>query len=43
MADALIPISLTDDHVIVRKGFKDIISSFGEFEVVLEADNGEEL
>ena len=38
-----ISISLTDDHIIVRKGFKDIINAFGSYEVTMEADNGEEL
>jgi len=43
MPDAPIRLALADDHVIVRKGFRDIIASFGEFEVVIEADHGDEL
>jgi len=43
MSTKTISVSLTDDHVIVRKGFKDIINAFGSYEVVMEADNGEEL
>lgn len=40
---APIRLALADDHVIVRKGISEIISSFGGFIVNLEANNGEEL
>lgn len=43
MPEKHITIALTDDHVIVRKGFKDIINSFGDFKVTIEANDGEEL
>jgi two-component system, NarL family, invasion response regulator UvrY len=39
----MINIALADDHMILRKGVKDIISSFGGFEVIMEASNGKEL
>ena len=38
-----IKIALADDHVMVRKGIKEIISSFGGFDIILEANDGEEL
>jgi len=38
-----IKIALADDHVMVRKGIKEIISSFGGFDIIIEASDGEEL
>ena len=34
-------VALVDDHTIVREGFKALVNSFGNFEVVTEAKNGE--
>ena len=36
-------IILADDHVLIRHGIKNLLSQSGEFEVVGEASNGEEL
>src|SRR6185437_12661120 len=38
-----IRIALADDHGIVRKGISEIISTFGNFNVEIEASNGKEL
>jgi DNA-binding NarL/FixJ family response regulator len=38
-----IKIILADDHILVREGFKSLLSKKKEFEVVGEAENGEEL
>lgn len=43
MENITINIAIADDHTIVRKGFKDIITAFGNCNVIHEADNGEEL
>lgn len=36
-------IALADDHWMVRKGIIELIAAFGDFEVILEAGDGEEL
>lgn len=38
-----IKIILADDHILVREGFKSLLSRKKEFEVVGEAENGKEL
>ena len=38
-----IKVALADDHTIVRKGIKEIINSFSEFEVVMDANSGKVL
>jgi two-component system, NarL family, invasion response regulator UvrY len=38
-----IKIAIADDHTILRKGVIELIRSFDEFELVLEAINGEDL
>jgi len=38
-----IRIALTDDHAVLRKGVGDILNSFDNCEVVMEAENGKEL
>jgi DNA-binding NarL/FixJ family response regulator len=38
-----IKIILADDHILVREGFKSLLSKKKEFEVVGEAENGQEL
>lgn len=35
-------VALVDDHTLVRKGLVGLISSLGDYEVVLEAGNGKE-
>lgn len=37
-----IRIALADDHALVRKGIKEILTSFG-FEICIDANNGQEL
>ena len=36
-------IALIDDHVIVRKGLRNLVESFDEFDVVFDVENFEEL
>ena len=36
-------IILVDDHIVVRNGLKQVIESFGPYEVVTELDNGSSL
>lgn len=38
-----INICIVDDHAIVRQGLKELLSNLGNFEVVAEYDNGNEL
>lgn len=38
----MIKILITDDHPIVRSGLRALLSSQSDFEIVGEADNGEE-
>jgi two-component system, NarL family, invasion response regulator UvrY len=38
-----IQVSLVDDHVLLRNGLASLISSFEEYEVLFEADNGIQL
>lgn len=40
---SVIRLAIADDHEIVRKGVKEIITSFGGFEIEIEASNGKEL
>ncbi|ACL06674.1 two component transcriptional regulator, LuxR family [Desulfatibacillum aliphaticivorans] len=40
MTQSTIKILITEDHALVRKGLKSLISSRSEFQVVGEADNG---
>ena len=35
-----IKVALTDDHILLRKGLAGVVDSFGEYEVLFEADNG---
>jgi DNA-binding NarL/FixJ family response regulator len=39
----MIKIAIADDHILMRKGVVEIIASFGEFKVIIEADNGLDL
>ncbi len=39
----MIKIALADDHTILRKGLAEILSKFDNFEVVMEAGDGQEL
>jgi two-component system invasion response regulator UvrY len=39
----MIYVAIADDHILMRKGVVEIITSFGEFRVIIEADNGLEL
>jgi len=43
MKNGKIKIALAEDYTIVRKGIKEIIESFSEFEVTLDVSNGKEL
>jgi DNA-binding NarL/FixJ family response regulator len=38
-----IRIAIADDHTIIRKGVMELINTFGEFEVILDAVNGADL
>lgn len=38
-----IKVALVDDHVLLRKGLAALVSSFDDFTVVFEADNGQDL
>ncbi len=35
-----IKVALADDHVLLRKGLAGVVDSFGDYEVLFEADNG---
>jgi two-component system, NarL family, invasion response regulator UvrY len=35
-----IKVALADDHVLLRKGLAGVVDSFGDYEVIFEADNG---
>lgn len=39
----LIKIAVADDHTVMRKGVIELINSFGEFKVIMDAVNGKEL
>lgn len=39
----MINIAIADDHNLIRKGIVEIISSFPQFKVIIEASNGAEL
>jgi two-component system invasion response regulator UvrY len=41
--EKVINLAIADDHFVVRQGIKDIINSSGEFEVTIEANDGQEL
>ncbi len=43
MADKTILVAVADDHAIVRKGIIELINNFGNFKVIIEAANGQEL
>lgn len=38
-----IKVAVADDHTVMRKGVIELINSFGEFHVVMDAVNGKEL
>ncbi len=38
-----IKIALADDHQLIRKGLRLLFESFGKFEIIFEASNGQEL
>ena len=38
-----ITIAITDDHVVVRTGLAGLIHSLGNYKVIIEASDGEEL
>ena len=40
---SVVKIAITDDHKIFRKGLKTTLQDAEQFEVVMEADNGQEL
>ena len=42
LSDSLIRVLIADDHAIVRKGIRALLSEAGGFEVVGEAGNGQE-
>ncbi len=35
-----IKVALADDHILLRKGLAGVVDSFGDYEVLFEADNG---
>jgi two-component system, NarL family, invasion response regulator UvrY len=37
-----IKVALADDHVLLRKGLAGVVNSFGNYEVLFEADNGKQ-
>lgn len=37
-----IKVALADDHILLRKGLAGVVDSFGEYEVLFEADNGKD-
>lgn len=37
-----IKVALTDDHILLRKGLAGVVDSFGDYEVLFEADNGKD-
>ena len=41
--NSTITLALADDHHLFRKGLGAILSSYPEFEIVCEAENGQEL
>jgi two-component system invasion response regulator UvrY len=43
MKDKQIKIAIADDHTLFRKGIIELINSFGEFQVIIDAVNGKEL
>ncbi len=38
----MIKVALVDDHALLRGGLASVINSFGEYEVIFEADNGKQ-
>jgi len=43
MANKKINIALADDHVLLRNALKELIHTFGNYKVIIEADNGKDL
>lgn len=43
MKKKLITVAIADDHTILRKGVIELINSFGDFEIIIEATNGQNL
>jgi DNA-binding NarL/FixJ family response regulator len=41
-SDKMIRVAICDDHEVVRRGFKDILSAIGDIEISAEAANGRE-
>src|ERR1041384_2550401 len=39
----LITVALADDHVLLRNALATLINNFGEFKVIIQASNGNEL
>jgi two-component system invasion response regulator UvrY len=37
-----IKVALADDHILLRKGLAGVVDSFGDYEVLFEADNGKD-
>ncbi len=42
MKQQKIKVALTDDHILLRKGLAGVVDSFGDYEVLFEADNGKD-
>lgn len=42
MNNSVINIALVDDHILLRNGLSSLISSFDDYNVLFEADNGKE-
>src|SRR5215831_21029295 len=38
----MINVALVDDHALLRSGLANVINSFGDYNVVFEADNGKQ-
>ena len=38
----MINVALVDDHALLRNGLANVINSFGDYKVVIEADNGKQ-
>jgi DNA-binding NarL/FixJ family response regulator len=43
MPDNKIPIAMADDHVLIRQALASLVESFGGYEVIIQASNGQEL
>jgi two-component system, NarL family, invasion response regulator UvrY len=42
MKEQKLKVALADDHVLLRKGLAGVVNSFGNYEVLFEADNGKQ-